>query len=115
MMETKVKARFVRIAPRKARVVANIIRDQSAGEALTILKHTPRAGAKIMAKLLWSAVSNARQQEPNLDLDALHVKQVFVDKGPSWHMRRWRPRAMGRATRITKGVSHITLILDVRS
>lgn len=115
MMETKAKARYVRIAPRKARVVANLVRDRSAAEAQTILSHTPRAGAKIVAKLLDSAVANVRQQEPNVDLDALHVKTITVDKGPMWHMRRWRPRAMGRATRITKGVSHITLVLEVRS
>lgn len=114
-METRAKARFVRIAPRKARVVADLVRDRSAAEAQTILSHTQRAGAKIVAKLLDSAVANARQQEPNVDLDALYVKTIYVDKGPMWHMRRWRPRAMGRATRITKGVSHITLVLEVRS
>jgi large subunit ribosomal protein L22 len=114
MLETKAKARFVRIAPRKARVVVNLVRERSAAEAQTILSHTPRAGAKIVAKLLDSAVANARQKEPNVDLDMLYVKQVYVDKGPMWHMRRWRPRAMGRATRITKGVSHITLVLGIR-
>ena len=115
MMETTAKARFVRIAPRKARVVANLVRDRSAAEAETILAHTPRAGSKIVAKLLDSAVANARQQEPNVDLDSLWIKKITVDKGPNWHMRRWRPRAMGRATRVTKGVSHITLVLEVRS
>ncbi len=115
MMETKAKARFVRISPRKARVVASLVADRSAAEAQTILAHTHRAGAKHLAKLLDSAVANARQQEPNLDLDTLYVKKVSVDKGPMWHMRRWRPRAMGRATRIVKGVSHITLVLEVRA
>ena len=114
-METKAKARFVRIAPRKARAVVDLVRDCSAAEAQTILAHTPRAGAKIVAKLLDSAVANARQKEPNVDLDSLYVSQIYVDKGPMWHMRRWRPRAMGRATRIVKGVSHITLVLEVRS
>lgn len=114
-MESKAKVRFVRIAPRKARVVASLVRDRSAAEAQTILAHTQRAGAKIVAKLLDSAVANARQKEPNVDLDMLYIKQIFVDKGPTWHMRRWRPRAMGRATRITKGVSHITLVLEARS
>lgn len=114
-METKAKARFVRISPRKARAVASLLADRSAAEAQTILAHTPKAGARHIAKLLDSAVANARQQEPNLDLDALYVKQICVDKGPMWHMRRWRPRAMGRATRIVKGVSHITLVLEVRA
>lgn len=114
-METTARARFVRIAPRKARVVVNEVRDKSAAEAQTILAHMPKAGARIVAKLLDSAVANAQQREPNLDLDALYVKRAFVDKGPNWHMRRWRPRAQGRATRIVKGVSHITLVLEVRS
>jgi len=115
MMETTAKARFVRIAHRKARYVADLVRDRSAAEAQTILSHTPRVGAKIVAKLLDSAVANARQKEPNVDLDSLFVKAISVDKGPMWHMRRWRPRAMGRATRVIKGVSHITLVLEVRS
>jgi large subunit ribosomal protein L22 len=115
MMETRAVARFVRIAHRKARAVADLVRNRSAAEAQTILTHTPKAGAKIVAGLLDSAVANARQREPNLDLDSLYVKTIYVDKGPMWHMRRWRPRAMGRATRIAKGVSHITLVLEVRS
>ena len=90
------------------------VRDKSAAEAQTLLGAMPKAGAKIVAKLLDSAVANAQQREPNIDLDALYIKRAFVDKGPNWHMRRWRPRAMGRATRIVKGVSHITLVLEVR-
>ncbi len=95
-------------------MVASLLRDRSAAEAQTILAHSGRAGAKHLAKLLDSAVANARQKEPNLDVDALYIKSVCVDKGPQWHMRRWRPRAMGRATRVVKGVSHITLVLEVR-
>lgn len=114
-METKAKARYVRISPRKARTVARLLRDLSAAEAQTILAHSSKAGAKPLAKLLDSAVANARQKEPNVDLDSLFVKSVNVDKGPMWHLRRWRPRAMGRATRIVKGVSHITLVLEVRT
>jgi large subunit ribosomal protein L22 len=114
-METRASARFVRIAPRKARAIVNIVRDRSAAEAQTMLAHSPKAGARIVAKLLDSAVANARQREPNVDLDALYVKRAYVDKGPNWLMRRWRPRAMGRASRVVKGVSHITLVLEVRS
>ncbi len=114
-MESTASARFVRIAPRKARVVVDLVRDKSAAEAQGLLAHTPRAGATIVAKLLDSAVANARQREPNVDLDALYIKTAYVDMGPTRYMRRWRPRAMGRATRITKGVSHITLVLEVRS
>ena len=113
-MESRASARVVRIAPRKARAVVDLVRDKSAAEAQTLLDHTPKIGARIVAKLLDSAVANAQQREPNIDLDALYIKRAFVDKGPNWHMRRWRPRAMGRATRIVKGVSHITLVLEVR-
>ena len=114
-METQAKARFVRISHRKARAVASLLGNRSAAEAQTILAHTPKAGTRFISKLLDSAVANARQKEPNLDLDMLYVKKICVDKGPLWHMRRWRPRAMGRATRIVKGVSHITLVLEVRA
>jgi len=65
-------------------------------------------------RVIDSAVANARVKSPNVDVDKLYVKTAFVDKGPNRHMRRWRPRAMGRATRVTKGISHITIILDER-
>jgi large subunit ribosomal protein L22 len=63
-------------------------------------------------KLLDSAISNARQKDQNIDLDTLRVKTVFADKAPDRFMRRWRPRAQGRATRIVKGMSHITLVVS---
>jgi len=65
-------------------------------------------------KLIESAVANARLQSPGVDLEALFVETAFVDKAPNSHLRRWRPRAMGRATRVTKGVSHIVIELDER-
>ena len=67
-----------------------------------------------MKKLIESAVANARTTSPGVDLDALFVATRLVDKAPNKHMRRWRPRAMGRATRIQKGISHITIELDER-
>jgi large subunit ribosomal protein L22 len=65
----------------------------------------------MIAKLLESAIANAQQKDGSVDLDALVVKTAFADKAPDQHMRRWRPRAMGRATRIQKGMSHITLVV----
>lgn len=113
-MEARVVVRFARIAPRKARAMVNLVRGKNAGDALTMLRFTNKAAAKIVAKALDSAVANAKQASATVNVDKLYVKTAFVDKGPHRHMRRWRPRAMGRATRIVKGISHITLVLDER-
>lgn len=110
-MEATAKARFQRISPRKARTVVDLIRGKNVAVALDELKWTPKGAAQIVAKVLDSAVANARQKDESVDLDALVVKTVFVDKAPNQHMRRWRPRAMGRATRIQKGMSHITIVV----
>ncbi len=108
-MEAKVILRYIRIAPRKARLVADLVRGKSAEEAFTILKFTPRRGAMIIEKVLKSAVANASQKEMG-DVDALTISRVCVDGGPT--MKRMRPRAMGRANTILKRTSHITLILS---
>jgi large subunit ribosomal protein L22 len=113
-MVSKAIARFARISPRKARVVINLVRGRQAGEALQLLEFTKKSAAPLVKKLIESAVANARQQQPGVDLDALFVETAFVDKAPNRHMRRWRPRAMGRATRIQKGMSHVTVILGER-
>ncbi len=113
-MATKAMARFARISPRKARMVVDLVRGKSAAQALQMLQFTNKAGAPFVRKVIESAVANARAQNPSVDVDALYVAQAMVDKGPNSHMRRWRPRAMGRATRIQKGVSHITVVLDSR-
>ncbi|MEM9072431.1 MAG: 50S ribosomal protein L22 [Myxococcota bacterium] len=110
-MEAIAKARFQRISPRKARTVINMIRGKNVAIALDQLRYTRKAAAPLVAKLLDSAVANARQQDENVDLDGLVIKRAFVDKAPNSHMRRWRPRAMGRATRIQKGLSHITIVV----
>ncbi|MBI2390156.1 MAG: 50S ribosomal protein L22 [Deltaproteobacteria bacterium] len=113
-MATKAMARFARISPRKARMIVNLVRGKNAAQALQELAFTTKAGAPWVKKLIESAIANARVQNPTVDVDALYVAAATVDKGPNSHMRRWRPRAMGRATRIQKGVSHITVILDTR-
>lgn len=113
-MISNATARFQRISPRKARMVVNLVRGRDASEALQLLEFTPKAGAPFVKKLLASAVANAKQKRPDLDLDTLYVSKATVDKGPNSHMRRWRPRAQGRATQVQKGISHICIELDER-
>ena len=113
-MEAKAKASFVKISSRKARVVADLVRGKDVGEALNILTFTTRSAAKPIKKLVESAVANAKQASSAVDVDELFIKTIFVDMGLMRHMRRWRPRAMGRATRIVKGMSHINVVLSIR-
>jgi len=113
-MLSKAIARFTRISPRKARVVADLVRGRQAGEALQLLEFTRKSAAPILKKLIESAVANAKIQSPSVDVDSLFVQTAFVDKAPNKHLRRWRPRAMGRATRVQKGLSHITVVLGDR-
>lgn len=113
-MISKAQANFQRISPRKARTVANLVRGRDASDALQILEYTKKACAPILKKLIASAVANAKQRRPDVDVDSLYISKAAVDKGPNSHMRRWRPRAMGRATRIEKGISHIQIELDQR-
>lgn len=96
---------FLRIAPRKVRLVADQVRGLPVGDALAILKFRPHAAAKPLAKLLRSAVSNAENKGGRVDVDALLVKTLTVDQGPK--MRRFMPRAMGRAYRVEKKTSHV--------
>lgn len=111
-MLSKASARFTRIAPRKARVIANLVRGRDVAEAIQLLQFTNKSGARVMRRLLDSAVANARLA--GVDVDLLFVSKATVDKAPNKFNRRWRPRAMGRATRVTKGVSHIVIELDER-
>ena len=113
-MESRAKARFVKISPRKARVVADLVRGKDVGEAIELLTFTRRAAALPLKKLIESAVANAQQASSAIDVDSLYVRAISVDMGPTRHMRRWRPRAMGRATRIVKGMSHLNVVLDIR-
>jgi len=110
-MEAVAKAKFVRISPRKARLLADAVRGMKVGEALNKLKFTPKKAAGLMAKVINSAVANATT-DSNVDVDNLYVKKAFVDGGPT--LKRWRPRAMGRAFIIRKRTSHITVVVDER-
>ncbi|MUT68196.1 50S ribosomal protein L22 [Paenibacillus sp. NEAU-GSW1] len=109
MPEAKAHANFVRIAPRKAQLVVDLIRGKQVGEAIAILRHTPKSASPIVEKLLNSAIANA-EHNYQLDVNKLVVAQVFVNQGPT--MKRFRPRAMGRASRINKRTSHITLVVS---
>ena len=108
-MEVKARAKFIRTSPRKARMVTELVKGKGVGEALNILAFTKKAPAKIISKLLKSAVANADQMK-NIDVDTLFIKQISVDQGPT--MKRFRPRAMGRATMIRRRMSHITVVLE---
>lgn len=111
-MKGKASARFSRIAPRKARMIADLVRGRDAAEAIQLLQFTEKSGAPVVQKVIESAVANAKHD--GADVDLLFVSKATVDKGPNKYNRRWRPRAMGRATRITKGISHIVIELDER-
>jgi large subunit ribosomal protein L22 len=108
-MESRAVARFVRVSPRKVRLIMDEVRGKKVDEALRLLSFSPQKGAHLLKKLINSAVANAEANK-ELDVDSLYVKKVYADKGAT--MKRFRPRAMGRATRIRKGTSHLTVILD---
>ena len=107
-MEAKAILRNVRIAPRKVKVVCDLIRGKSAAEANAIMMNTPKAASELLAKLLKSAVANAENNH-NMDPEKLYVAEVSVSPGPI--MKRIRPMSHGRAFRILKRTSHITLVL----
>ena len=100
-MKSKASARFSRIAPRKARMIADLVRGRDAAEAIQLLQFTQKSGAPVVKKIIESAVANAQQD--GADVDLLFVSKATVDKAPNKFNRRWRPRAMGRATRVTRG------------
>jgi large subunit ribosomal protein L22 len=110
-MEARAITRDVRISPQKARLVADLIRGKAVGEALNILRFTPKKAARILDKTLRSAIANATDTQ-NVNPDVLYVKQTYVDGGTSW--KRFIPRAHGRATPIRKRTSHFTVVVDER-
>ncbi|MFP3866978.1 MAG: 50S ribosomal protein L22 [Desulfobacteraceae bacterium] len=110
-MEVRAQARYVRISPQKTRLVTRAIKGKGVEEALAVLQFTPKKAARLVRKVVESAVANAGQHS-QIDVDTLYIKKIWVDGGPT--MRRFRARAMGRATRILKRSSHITVVLDER-
>ena len=105
-MEANAKVTFVRIAPRKVKIVLDLIRNKPCDEAMAILKYTPKAACEPLYKLLKSAMANAEMK--NMDVSRLYVAACSVDQGPT--LKRIRPRARGSANRINKKTSHITLV-----
>jgi large subunit ribosomal protein L22 len=104
-------ARFVRMSPQKGRLVADLIRDRLAGEALTILRFSERKKiSAILDKVLRSAIANAQQKSPNVDVDTLYISRIQINGGPM--AKRIRPAPMGRAYRVQKRMSHVHIYLD---
>ncbi|HET9884198.1 MAG TPA: 50S ribosomal protein L22 [Candidatus Binatia bacterium] len=108
-MEVRAITKFIRLSPRKVRLVVDQIRGKGVEEALNILKFTPKRSALIVSKTLRTAVANAESTQ-SVDVDQLYVKKANVDEAGMW--KRFTPRAQGRATRIRKRLSHITIVLD---
>lgn len=111
-MEARAVSRHLRIAPQKARLVADMIRGRNVGEALMILDFVPKKAARMMTKTLKSVIANAENTQ-RVDVDRLYVSRVTVDGGST--LKRFLPRAHGRATPLLKRTSHITIIVDERS
>ncbi len=107
-MEARAKLSYARISSRKVKIVIDLIRNKPVGVALGILKNTPKAASEPVEKLLKSAIANAENNH-NMDVNNLYVAEIFAGQGPT--LKRIRPRAQGRAFRIRKRTSHITIVL----
>ena len=110
-MEARAVTRNVQISPRKARLIADLIRGKEAEEALNVLAYAPQKAARLLSKTLKSAVANAADTQ-HVDVDNLYVKRVYIDGGMMG--KRFIPRAHGRATRVRKRTSHFTIVVDER-
>ena len=108
-MEARATLRYARIAPRKVSIVLDQIRNKPVEMAMAILKHTPKAACEPLEKLLKSAMANAENNH-NMDKNSLYVSECFVCPGPT--LKRIRPRAQGRAFRVLKRTSHVTIVLN---
>jgi large subunit ribosomal protein L22 len=111
-MEARAVSRHLRVAPRKARLVADLVRGRRVGDALIVLEHSPKRVARSILKTIKSVVANAENTQ-RVDVDRLYIKTIRVDGGPMW--KRFMPRAQGRATRVRKRTSHITVVVDQKS
>ncbi|MFP4082005.1 MAG: 50S ribosomal protein L22 [Candidatus Aminicenantes bacterium] len=110
-MVSRAAAKYVRISPQKCRLIADLIKDRYVGEALTILHFSNKKKASlIVEKVLRSAIANAQQKVPDIDVDNLYISRVFINRGPQ--MKRFRAAAMGRVSRILKRTSHVHIFLE---
>ena len=112
-MEARAQARYIRVTPRKARRVVDLIRGLPAAEARAMLQFAPQSAAEGVGKVLASAIANAGQGSRSVDAEDLVVSRAWVDEGPT--MKRFRPRAQGRAYRVNKRTSHITVIVSEKT
>ena len=110
-MEARAVLRYARISPRKVKIVIDLIRNKSVAEAIGIINNTPKAASEYLIKLLNSAVANATNNH-NMDIEKLYVAEVYANPGPI--LKRIMPRAQGRAFRIRKRTSHVTIVLKER-
>ncbi|CCO07804.1 50S ribosomal protein L22 [Desulforamulus hydrothermalis] len=108
-MEARAVAKFIRVSPRKARMVVDLIRGKKLNEALAILRYTPNKAAAAVTKVVKSAAANA-EHNYDMDKDELVITKIYVDQGPS--LKRMMPRAMGRADIIKRRTSHITVVVS---
>lgn len=108
-MEVRAKAKYVKISPQKAGLIADLIRGKEVSKAIDILKYNPRNGARLFLKVLMSAVANAEQKKI-IDIDNLYVKKAYAEQ--SFALKRVMPKAMGRADIIRKRYSHLVVVLD---
>ncbi|WP_122641138.1 50S ribosomal protein L22 [Romboutsia sp. Marseille-P6047] len=111
-MEAKATAKFVRVSPRKAGQVCDLVRGKNVDEALAILKYTPRGAASIIAKVVKSAKANAENNH-EMDVEKLYIDSIVANQGPT--IKRFMPRAMGRATMIRKRTSHIEVVVKEKN
>lgn len=109
-MIARARARFVRITARKLRVVADLVRGRTVAEAIAILDHTPKHGSYILKKLLKSAQTSAQSKAPNMKAEEMVISNLQIDGGPV--LKRWLPRAHGRATPILKRMAHARVELE---
>lgn len=107
-MESRAVVKYARISPRKVKIVLDLIRNKPVGVAMGIIKNTPKAASEYLEKLLKSAIANAENNH-NMDVNKLYVSECFASQGPT--LKRVQPRAQGRAFRILKRTSHITVVL----
>lgn len=109
-MEARATAKFIRMSPQKVRLVVDLIRGKSAGEAINILRFTKKRAAHEIEKVLHSAISNAEQKSEKVDVDRLVVARAYINEGP--RTKRIRPAPQGRAFRYQRRMSHITLVVE---
>ncbi|MBU0700101.1 50S ribosomal protein L22 [bacterium] len=109
-MEAMAQAKYLRISSRKLRQVMDVVRGKSVDSAVNILKFLPKKAARLIEKVLIAAVANARQKQANLDKEDLYIKTIYADAGTT--LKRWLPRCFGRANRIRKRTSQITIVVE---